>query len=195
MLLADRPTTSRWAPPSNGGKHSLSSQADPRRQEPRPTLRAQDTLAAKSDCFGARPRFSLRPYANRRPRAHPQSNTRIASALAPARPALSQRHERNREPADSVDDSLTTRSRRSQLGDCRLRESLRSHTDKSTPCWACEGASAASTARRSAHGGPARHASRSPVRGSCKSRRTAGSVAAAFARQADAIPPQPYVAS
>ena len=78
MLLADRPTTSRWAPPSNGGKHSLSSQADPRRQEPRPTLRAQDTLAAKSDRFGARPRFSLRPYANRRPRGHPQSNTRIA---------------------------------------------------------------------------------------------------------------------
>jgi hypothetical protein len=46
MLIADRPTTSRWAPPfQQGGKHSLSSQADPRRQEPRPTLRQQDTLA------------------------------------------------------------------------------------------------------------------------------------------------------
>jgi hypothetical protein len=43
MLLADRPTTSRWTPPR--GRTLLSGQADPRRQEPRPTLRRQDTLA------------------------------------------------------------------------------------------------------------------------------------------------------
>ena len=43
MLLADRPTTSRWTPPT--GRTLLSGQADPRRQEPRPTLRPEDTLA------------------------------------------------------------------------------------------------------------------------------------------------------
>src|SRR5438105_11889300 len=43
MLLADRPTTSRWTPPT--GRTLLLGQADPRRQEPRPTLRQQDTLA------------------------------------------------------------------------------------------------------------------------------------------------------
>ena len=42
MLLADRPTTSRWTPST--GRTLLSGQADPRRQEPRPTLRPQDTL-------------------------------------------------------------------------------------------------------------------------------------------------------
>ena len=40
MLLADRPTTSRWTPST--GRTLLSGQADPRRQEPRPTLRAED---------------------------------------------------------------------------------------------------------------------------------------------------------
>jgi hypothetical protein len=62
------------------GKHSLSSQADPRRQEPRPTLRLKDTPRRESDRFGVRPRFSLRPYANRRPRGHRRFNTGIASA-------------------------------------------------------------------------------------------------------------------
>ena len=42
MVLADRPTTSRWTPCT--GRTLLSGQADPRRQEPRPTLRPQDTL-------------------------------------------------------------------------------------------------------------------------------------------------------
>jgi hypothetical protein len=41
-FLADRPTTSRWAPPHRG-RTLLSGQADPRRQEPRPTLRPEDT--------------------------------------------------------------------------------------------------------------------------------------------------------
>src|SRR5690349_18120071 len=43
MLLADRPTTSRWTPFT--GRTLLLGQADPRRQEPRPTLRPQDILA------------------------------------------------------------------------------------------------------------------------------------------------------
>ena len=79
MLLADRPTTSRWThPPSSGGRTLLLGQADPRRQEPRPTLRPQDT-STESIAFGARPRFSPRPYANRRPRRAPQIQHRDRS--------------------------------------------------------------------------------------------------------------------
>src|SRR5512142_1747625 len=40
MVLADRPTTSRWTP--QAGRTLLLGQADPRRQEPRPTLRPQE---------------------------------------------------------------------------------------------------------------------------------------------------------
>ena len=81
VVEADRPTTSRWAP-LTVGRTLLSSQADPRRQEPRPTLRPQDTLAGESDRFRVRPRFSLRPYANRRPRGHQGFNTGSAFVLA-----------------------------------------------------------------------------------------------------------------
>jgi hypothetical protein len=40
MVLADRPTTSRWTPPSGGPSHQV--RPIHRRQEPRPTLRAQE---------------------------------------------------------------------------------------------------------------------------------------------------------
>ena len=63
------------------GRTLLSGQADPRRHEPRPTLRAEDTPRRESDRFRVRPRFSLRPYANRRPRGHQPFNTGIAFIL------------------------------------------------------------------------------------------------------------------
>ena len=57
----------------SAGRTLLLGQADPRRHEPRPTLRQQDTLAGKSDRFRVRPRFSLRAYAGRRPRRQHKS--------------------------------------------------------------------------------------------------------------------------
>jgi hypothetical protein len=64
--------------PPRGGATLLSGQADPRRQEPRPTLRPKDTPRRESDRFRVRPRFSLRPYASRHPAWAPRFNTGIA---------------------------------------------------------------------------------------------------------------------
>src|SRR3954453_1949519 len=81
LLMADRPTTSRWAPLTWGE----------RSYQVRPILEGKNRgrhfvrktpHAGEAECFGARPRFSLRPYANRRPRGHQRFNTGSA-LLAP----------------------------------------------------------------------------------------------------------------
>src|SRR4030081_1790856 len=81
MVLADRPTTSRWTPPRGERSYQV-----------RPTLEGKNrgrhfvrkTPSPESIAFGARPRFSLRPYANRRPRGHRRFNTGIAFVPDPA---------------------------------------------------------------------------------------------------------------
>jgi hypothetical protein len=83
MLLADRPTTSRWTPST--GRTLLSSQADPRRQEPRPTLRAQDTLAGSQIAFESGLGSAFEPNASPRPRRQPQFNTGIALSVSSPR--------------------------------------------------------------------------------------------------------------
>jgi hypothetical protein len=78
MLLADRPTTSRWTPPRGERSYQV-----------RPILEGKNrgrhfvrkTPSPESIAFGVRPRFSLRPYANRRSRGHRRFNTRIAFVL------------------------------------------------------------------------------------------------------------------
>ena len=64
------------------GRTLLSGQADPRRQEPRPTLRPQDTLAGVNR-IRSQTSVRLRPYANRRPRRATRFNTGIAFAFHP----------------------------------------------------------------------------------------------------------------
>ena len=64
------------------GRTLLSGQADPRRQEPRPTLRPQDTLAGVNR-IRSQTSVRLRPYANRRPRRATRFNTWIAFAFHP----------------------------------------------------------------------------------------------------------------
>lgn len=74
------------------GRTLLSGQADPRRQEPRPTLRQQDTLAGKSDRFRVRPRFSLRAYAGRRPRRQHKRTSGSLSGTSAAQTLQTPRH-------------------------------------------------------------------------------------------------------
>ena len=79
MLLADRPTTTRWAPPPTGANTPY--QARPileGKNRGRHFVRKTPLSRGKLDRNGARPRFSLRPYANRRPRGHRKFNTGIA---------------------------------------------------------------------------------------------------------------------
>ncbi len=73
--------------PSNRGKHSLSSQADPRRQRTEAdTSSARHPSAGESDRYRARPRFNPRPYASRHPRGAPKIQHRDRSArLRPSR--------------------------------------------------------------------------------------------------------------
>ena len=75
--------------PSNRGKHSLSSQADPRRQRTEAdTSSARHPSAGESDRYRARPRFNPRPYASRHPRGAPKIQHRDRSArLRRPRPA------------------------------------------------------------------------------------------------------------
>ncbi len=78
MVLADRPTTSRWD--ALTGRTLLSGQTDPRSQEPRPTLRPQDTLAGANRI---RSQTSVQPSTLRGPSPAriTKVNTRIAFVL------------------------------------------------------------------------------------------------------------------
>ena len=65
--MADRPTTSRWAPLQGQTLLIKSGRSSKAKNRGRHFVR-KTPLTGKSDRFRARPRFSLRPYANRRPR-------------------------------------------------------------------------------------------------------------------------------
>src|SRR5512142_1747624 len=79
MVLADRPTTSRWTP---GGADAPIRPGRSSKARTEADTSSARTLSPRSIAFGARPRFSLRPYANRRPRGQPKFNTGIAFAPA-----------------------------------------------------------------------------------------------------------------
>jgi hypothetical protein len=93
MLLADRPTTSRWRPHTGERSYQV-----------RPILEGKNrgrhfvrkTPSPESIAFGARPRFSLRPYANRRPRQATKVNTGIAFVLGTGRDQPFREHQREK---------------------------------------------------------------------------------------------------
>jgi hypothetical protein len=79
--LADRPTTSRWTPST--GRTLLSGQADPRSQEPRPTLRPQDTLAGVNRIPS---QTSVQPSTLREPSPARAPKIQHRERIRPARP-------------------------------------------------------------------------------------------------------------
>ena len=124
MVLADRPTTSRWTPPT--GRTLLLGQADPRRQEPRPTLRQQDTLAgvnrflsqtsvqpstlrAPSHARAAKIQHRDRFLFGRPGSRHDRIGDAITQPSGGERPAC---HKRNRRLAGLADDRLGRRGKR-----------------------------------------------------------------------------------
>jgi hypothetical protein len=78
MLLADRSTTSRWAPRS--GERSYQVRPIHRRLRPRSTLQREDTGSPGSDLRWVRPRSSHRAYASRRKASAPEIQHRDLNA-------------------------------------------------------------------------------------------------------------------
>jgi len=102
MLLADRPTTSRWTHPLIGGRTLLLGQADPRRQEPRPTLRPKDTRRrGVKSLFGSGLGSTFDPTRTVARAGHQRFNTGIALGLRGPADAIGKAIARRMPPASS----------------------------------------------------------------------------------------------